>query len=330
MCYVIGIDGGGTKTEGILCNDSGDVRAFCSGGPSNHQYLPKQTVYQNIKNVVECLFRESGIRRKEVAGVFLGLAGADSPQDHQMLTELLKPLFKEIPYTVKNDIWSAMAAVPEVTWGAIAICGTGFNMALRMPDGKEVTLRALEYEHGNLSATEQLGKDALHAAFCSEEHTGPKSILEEEIPKAIGESSMAEVLERMQEDPALCKDGRLVKVLFCCAREGDFAAQEILIRFGESAGKMLGSFLKYAGLSGTPVPIVLSGSVFVKGESQLCLDAMRLALRRFVPEFTFFLNSSPPAVGSCLEAFRRAGLRLEKAVYQKFLKEVEEFPLVKV
>lgn len=304
MAYVIGIDGGGTKTQGIVCDESWTVLADYTGGPSNHQYIPRESVRRNVEEVFRRLLGQAGLEVEDISYVCLGLAGNDSDQDCEMLTSLLQPVFGNIPYRVENDLWPAMSAVPEVSWGAVVICGTGFNMALRRPDGTTHTLRALEYEHGNLSATDQLMRDALHGAFCSEEHTGKKTALEDRIPELLQVPDMEGVLRLMLEMPEKLCAGEIVKEVFSLARSGDEVSQDILIRFGTSMGEMLGNFAKSYKMDRMELPVVLSGSILVKAVSRLHIDAMALAIRRYIPDFRFYFNENPPALGACRRALQ--------------------------
>lgn len=305
--YVIGIDGGGTKTQGILCNERGEVSGFFTGGPSNHQFIPAKAVKTNIRRVLEELLRQSGLGEEDISYAYLGLAGDDSEEDGRYLTKLLCPVMGKIPFCVENDLWAAMASVVNADWGAVAISGTGFNLAVIDQAGERHMLRALEYEHGNISTTKQLVEEALHCAFQSEEHTGRRTALEEQIPQVLKVADMEGVLAVMQKSPEkVYGNGEIVQSIFALARTGDAVCQDILVRMGEAMGEMIGRFIHSAGLDGE-IPIVLSGSIFVKGASGLHIDAMRLAVRKQVPDFQFIMNRNPPAAGACAQALRILG-----------------------
>lgn len=308
MKYVIGIDGGGTKTEGILCSETGQVFGFFTGGPSNHQFIAAEEVRKNIGQVIEELLSQSGLTKTDISGAYLGLAGDDSKEDGQFLSELLAPIMGGIPFCVRNDLWSAMASVPDLKWGAVVISGTGFNLAVRGHSGQTYTLRALEYEHGNLSTTDQLVRSALHSAFQSEEHTGRKTRLEKRIPETLGVLNMEEVLRLMQKIPEkVYGNGKIAQDVFALARSGDVVCQDILVHIGEAMGEMTGRLIRHVGLDKEEIPIVLSGSILVKSVSRLHLDAMQLAIRKHVPDFQMIMNLNPPAAGACAQALRNLG-----------------------
>lgn len=318
MAYVIGIDGGGTKTEGILCDHAGNMLGRYTGGPSNHQFISADQVKSNVGVVIEKLITEAGLKFEDVSYVYLGLAGNDSADDCRFLTELLRPVMRDIPYCIENDLWAAMAAVPGISWGVIAVCGTGYNMGIMDQGRKRHTLRALEYEHGNISATRQLITDALHFAFQSDEHTGMKTELERTIPSCLGVKTMEEVLSVMKEEPEIIyKNEKIVRELFSLARSRDIVSQEILINMGRSIGRMLGNYITHIGLEKEEVPVILSGSIFVKAVSRLHIDAAILELRRYVPDFSIIINKNPAAAGACAEALRKIGKTTDAAFFKK-------------
>ena len=318
MAYVIGIDGGGTKTQGLLCHEAGTVFGKYMGGPSNHQFISGKKVQDNIGAVVGELLKQSGLEPDEIKYAYLGLAGNDSEDDCRFLTELLKPVMGGIPYCIENDLWAAMASMPDVSWGVIAVCGTGYNMAVLDRKGKRHTLRALEYQHGNISATRQLITEALHAAFQSEEHTGTKTKLESEIPGCLGVNDMEEVLALIQRDAEkVYSTGEIVRAVFALARRRDEVCQDILIGLGRSIGRMLGNFIVHTGLAEENVPIILSGSIFVKAVSRLHIDAMVLELRRYVPDFSIIINRNPAAQGACAAALKAIGEKRAADFFEK-------------
>lgn len=344
MAYVIGIDGGGTKTQGILCDDLGKQKYSYTGGPTNHEFLPAEEVQKNMREVLENLLLRAQLSEDEISFVHIGIAGCDSLQDEKRLTEIFLPVFGRIPYRIENDVWIAMACVPSVSWGGVAVCGTEFNFALQDPEGRRHTLRALRYEQGNLPATKMLIREALHYGFRSEEHTGPKTELEIRIPWLCGVKDIEGVLSRMQEEPEkVYENGKIAKEIFLLAREGDKVCQDILISFGNSMGEIMGNFIRYTlpdakrplvrstldagcldgytlsdgntGMDQQELSIVLSGSMFVKAASLLHLDAMTLALRKYVPDFQLIQNRAVPAEGACVKALQAAGFSVPSSFF---------------
>lgn len=50
--YYIGIDGGGTKTEAVLCDESGHMLSRAVTGPSNFSSFDENGVVENLRGAV--------------------------------------------------------------------------------------------------------------------------------------------------------------------------------------------------------------------------------------------------------------------------------------
>ena len=84
--HVLGIDAGGTKTRAILTDESGRVVGGSRGGGANLRTHGELQVEKVLHAVVEQAEAEAGARADALA---LGIAGADRPEDHAVLREIL-------------------------------------------------------------------------------------------------------------------------------------------------------------------------------------------------------------------------------------------------
>jgi len=74
--YVIGLDGGGTKTAAELCDDAGKVLVTASGGPSNFQVIGVEAAARTILDLVETCCHSIGCPIGRIGSVLAGLTGA--------------------------------------------------------------------------------------------------------------------------------------------------------------------------------------------------------------------------------------------------------------
>jgi N-acetylglucosamine kinase-like BadF-type ATPase len=72
--YYIGVEGGGTKTKGIIVTSSAAVIASAEAGPSNYHSAGLETAKANIRAVIDRLIRTSRISRKRIGCAALCLA----------------------------------------------------------------------------------------------------------------------------------------------------------------------------------------------------------------------------------------------------------------
>lgn len=314
MRYVLAIDGGATKTHCLVGDERGTVLAEAIGGSSNYHNMGEEAALRNIGDAIHLALRKVNLRIEDISMAYLGLSSADAPEDLATLTQLLGPLFQGVRFKIVNDCWIGMArGVPE-GWGAVTIAGTGANAAARNPEGVEVSLRSLNYPLGNFGGGGDMALDALHHAFRSEEGTGPRTALESEIPKALGVANLAELVQpifRGEKHPEeFCQ---IPPRVFALANLGDEVCQEILLKFGADAGRMVAGVIVRAGMAQLEVPVVLTGSLY-KGESPLLLDALTLALHRQVPKAYLLNPSAPPVMGAFYEGLRHLGIEYKPLI----------------
>ncbi len=164
----IGLDAGGTKTDVLVRNESGDTISL-AGPPANLQRLGPETTARTLADLIdEARRRFSGAR---VRGMCAGVAGAGRATDRQALTERLRArLGEDAPsrLVIVSDARIALEGAFEGASGAIVIAGTGSMVLAR--DRRGACVRAggwglLLGDDGSGYAVGRAGLRALAAAF---------------------------------------------------------------------------------------------------------------------------------------------------------------------
>ena len=123
--YIVGIDGGGTKTACMMVSTEDWSVSCATAGGSNHQIVGLDEATQNVRLALERACAQFGAAPEEIAFVFLGMAGADFPEDFTLLRGGLRSVLGDIPFEIVNDIWIVFSSAAQTDWGAVSICGTG-------------------------------------------------------------------------------------------------------------------------------------------------------------------------------------------------------------
>ena len=124
--YVIGVDGGGTKTLGLLIDETGAELARTSLASSNIHANPHPVVEGVLQTLVTSLCKEAGIAVSQLSAISLGMSGCDSPKDQAVLEGFLKPILSpSTKMTIVNDAIVAARAVLPRMHGMLLIAGTG-------------------------------------------------------------------------------------------------------------------------------------------------------------------------------------------------------------
>ncbi|MGF1572816.1 MAG: N-acetylglucosamine kinase [Sumerlaeia bacterium] len=124
--YVIGVDGGGTKTLGILMDETETELARVSMPSSNIHAIAHSTVEEILQSLVTSLCEQGKIEPEDLQAICLGMAGCDSPKDREVLESFLLPILRsDVQLTIVNDAVVAMRAVLGKMHGILLIAGTG-------------------------------------------------------------------------------------------------------------------------------------------------------------------------------------------------------------
>jgi N-acetylglucosamine kinase-like BadF-type ATPase len=258
MRYVIGVDGGGTKTVGLLADETGAVVAESRGPGANlatHGELHVEKVFDEIFEALDARHRPPG-------ALCLGLAGVDRLREQDVIRGILRRMGYRVPLCVVHDAMIALAAGSEERIGIAVLAGTG--SIVHGADASGATARS--GGRGHLVADEGsaywFGQQALRAVARADDGRGPQTCLRDLLFEALGVSAMGDVVPRLSEEGfSRQRIAALAPLVEKAAGHGDSVAAE-LIRAGAGelvlAARAVHRRLSFPG----PFPVVLVGGAF--------------------------------------------------------------------
>jgi N-acetylglucosamine kinase-like BadF-type ATPase len=128
--YVIGIDGGGTKTTSVLCALDGAILAEAQGAPTNFQIIGIERTSQTILDLIDMCCHSVGCSISQIGAVVAGLAGAGRSGDQQNVYNGIMDLaharnLSINSLVVESDARIALEGAFSGKPGIIVIAGTG-------------------------------------------------------------------------------------------------------------------------------------------------------------------------------------------------------------
>lgn len=258
MRYVLGIDAGGTKTVGLLADETGRIVGEARGTGANLQTHGELEVEKVFDGILEAL----GSREK-IAAVCLGIAGVDRPRDEEVIRGILRRLGYRETARVVNDAAIALVAGAEERVGIVILAGTG-SIAYGA-DRAGNTARSGGY--GFLLADEGsgywLGHQALRATVRSADGRGPQSLLAGLVFEALGVRSVAEMVPVVYEKGLpkfrIAAHAGLVQQ---ASDRGDAVATALLEEAALELSLAARAVAQGISLGGAPYRVVLAGGVF--------------------------------------------------------------------
>jgi len=258
MKYVIGVDGGGTKTEATAYDVDGKVIKTTIRGFAN-LLNNKEKALDNIVTSIKEITVQCSV--DELKGIYMGIAGAEVGDNSKLIEETIKSKLN-VDCIVMNDAEIALKAMLKGKDGILTIAGTG-SVAFGLNKG--ITARCGGW--GNLLGDEGSGYkiaiDAIKRMIFEKEYGLPQSELTKKILKRLEIKSVDEITSFVYSST---KDeiASLAEVVARLGEEGEEAARGILIKEGiELAKTVIRVYkkLKFEGCS-----IALAGSIIRKSK----------------------------------------------------------------
>lgn len=196
MSYLIGIDGGGTKTLLRAADaDTLEILGEQKGGASNLTALPEEEVQENLRGLLAGFFAQNHLSPEDCCGAVLGSAGAGSPDARERLQGMLAALLPKSRILVEDDALPVLYAGTKTGVGMILISGTGSICLGRNESGERFRAGGWGHLIGDEGSGYALGRDTLTAVMEQFDGRGPKTMLTEMIFDKLNLQTPMEVID---------------------------------------------------------------------------------------------------------------------------------------
>jgi len=298
MRYVMGIDAGGTKTVGLLADESGEIIAQVRGGGANLVAHGELGVEKVLYQVIDSLDAP-----EPPGALCLGMAGVDRPAERELLHGVFRRLGIRGEIRIVNDALIALVAGAPEGLGIVVAAGTG-SIAYGV-DATGATARSggWGYLLGDEGSAFWLGHAAVRLGIRAADGRGPETSLLQRIAQTL-ELEIPDGLVTWFYDQDLSRNrvASLASLVEETAAAGDEAAESLLEQAAQhlaSAGRAVARQLSFEG----PYPLVLSGGAFRACPSLYA----RLEGRLDLPQAQVVRLDRPPAHGAVTLALELQG-----------------------
>jgi N-acetylglucosamine kinase-like BadF-type ATPase len=291
-CY-FGIDGGGTKTEAILCDASGKILGRFGCGATNANDVGTDTALVRLCGLIREAHKCLGENGNHLS-VFCGLAGALNHREN--LLPVLRSSFPKDTIEVNSDAFNLLATELYDGSGCCLIFGTGSVCFVRRGDEIQ-RIGGWGYLLDRTGSGYAMGREALEASLRARDGRGEGTLLTGSIMKKLGAAPWDKLTEIYEGGKAFIAS--FAPCVLECAEEGDRIAFEILYRQAVYLAEMLDAAYHWRGEWGTPLEVVLGGGIF-KAKS----DLMSLIEQNVTVPVRLQIASAPQVFGAVWEAVR--------------------------
>ena len=158
--YIIGVDGGASKTRGILFTSEGETIASIIEKGSNIS-VNGEVAATRINDVINNLCGAADIPLEYVDAIGLGLAGSSSQDGRDMVFGMLDNIKLSQRTIIMNDDEAAFILGCPGDFGILVTVGTGINCMSRNTEGKTIRMAGKGHDHGDMGSGYWIGKQAL-------------------------------------------------------------------------------------------------------------------------------------------------------------------------
>jgi N-acetylglucosamine kinase-like BadF-type ATPase len=280
MRFVLGFDGGGTKTDCVLLDASGALVARSQAGPSNPLRVGFGAAIFAVRDAARAAIAQvPGTDGAHAEAICAGLAGAGPPDSAEKLRALLAAEFPGSRLSVCTDLDLALAAAGEGP--AIALlAGTGSFAIGRNAAGQTARAGGYGSQIGDEGSAYDVGRRAVLAAMHENDRTGADSVLGQRLLRELGVATWSDVKSRAQSasDEVF---PRLFSVVAALAETGDPAAQGILRAAAVDLAMLAENVAARLGLRGSPFFLAKTGGMM--GRSKFLEAQLDERLQRAFP-----------------------------------------------
>lgn len=318
MEYILGVDGGNSKTYAVIVDSEGDRIGQGFSGNGNHQGVGIARFLENIQAAVKQALKEARLQPKDISFAQFGLAGVDREKDVLMLRKALQTL----PFSKWGfgpDTLEGLRAGSRMNTGVVLVCGAGTNAAGRNMNGDTVQTGGFGYRFGDGAGGGFIAMEAFRAAVRAWEFRGPQTILTEMLPKSIEFQSMEEMyhyfLDNLSEEFPLA----FTLTVHQAADKGDQPAITILEHVGRELGIAANSVIRrLGGFQADPIPVILVGSVLQEGKNPYLLNTLEKTIKDKNPACELINLEMEPVYGAILLGMDNLNIEANDNILTKF------------
>jgi glucosamine kinase len=259
MRFVLGFDGGGTKTDCVLMDDAGFVRAEGRSGPSNPMRVGFGGALAAVCEAGRTAMQNAKLTSADIGAVCAGLAGAAQPESQRKMTKLLAEEFP-CPYVhICTDLDLTLEATGEGR-AIVLLAGTGSAAVGRDLSGQVVRVGGHGPLLGDEGSAYDVGRRAAIAALRAADRGEKDSYLATRILHELRATDWEDLQLRVYRVPDEVFP-RIFPVVTAAADEGDRQARALLQDAAGELAALVVDLQQRLGLNNDKFLLVKSGGM---------------------------------------------------------------------
>ena len=298
--FVLGVDGGATKTlAAVLDVQSGEIH-LGHAGPSNEDSAGIEAGTEAVRSAALEAARRAAVQLEEIDVAVLAIAGTDTARIERHVHERAPA-----SWIVVNDVVGAWATATGAAPGIGVISGTGSNVFGVGRDGRAWRAGGWGHVLGDEGSGYWIGVRSIAAVLHDRDESGPKTALSD---AALAHFDVVDVdgLVALVYGKPLSKSEIAAFAVETAklAEQQDAVAEGLYRDAAAQLAAQVSAVARHTQLDGA-FPVGLIGSSFKAG--QIFVDPLTDAIAQLAPDARVSVVDAPPAAGALMLALSSCG-----------------------
>ncbi len=299
--FVMGIDGGGTKTLAAVLDLERHELHLGHGGPSNPDSAGARAATRALLDAADEAIARAGATRAGLHGAVLAVAGTDTSAVESQVRASAPA-----GWIVVNDVVGAWATATGAQAGVGVISGTGSNVFGVGPDGRSWRAGGWGHVLGDEGSGYWLGLQSIKAALCDREGSGPPTALSDAAIEFFAVPDIETLAPLVYSRPLTKSEIAAFAIVTArIAEQGDAVACALYHDGARELALLIDAVIRHTGLAGQ-FPVGLIGSAFKAGE--VFIGPLARAIHELAPQADVSVVEMTPVGGCVLLAARACGV----------------------
>lgn len=303
--YVIGVDGGGTKTEAALANLKGKILKLVRTGPSN---LRNVGIENAVLNICEAIRKAK--KGKEISSIFIGLAAVEEEFKFEK-GKIKRKILKKLKFTypplacargagrregkleIVSDQIAAFRSGTDEKNGIVLISGTGC-VCHGWKGKKEAKTSGWGWLDDEGSGF-WVGQRGFQAVFKELDGRELKTKITKLIFRKLEVKNKEDLLKKIYFKNSVLQTSLVSRIIDEATKRGDKIAISIMKEAGKELAKSAITVMKKLNFRNKEFPLVLIGGMF---NSKGVLETVKKEIKRVAPKVKFIQPKQKPVMGA--------------------------------
>ena len=303
--FVVGVDGGATKTVAAVLEVASGAVNVGRSGPSNPYTVGFEAASRSIDDSIQRAVEAAGIDIGDIRSAVFGIASADFAAEIEMLELALPSSLRCSEHMIVNDVVVAWAAGTLATPGVAVISGTGSNCIGVDESGAAWRCGGWGHIIGDEGSGYAIGLDAVKALTRSRDGREPPTSMTPLVLAHFGVESIEASTVVVQAGLAKDEIAALALHVATAARAGDPAACRILATAGAALADLVVATVRQLNFE-SGIQVATIGSTFRCGPA--LTEPMQRAIHAVEPTAHLAEPALAPVGGALLLAARLGGV----------------------